>query len=130
MTISCAILAPINGNLSLDDKINSFTGSSNYFLVMLSLVLVIFLVYITTRLLSRTKLGGQGSNNIQVIERLFLSSDKMLIIIKIGDEYLLLSQDKTGIKLMRKLENFTPMDKEAGMKFSDVLGKIKMNKGN
>ncbi len=101
---------------------------SSYYLVILSLVMFVVLAYVTSILIKRSKLGGKGKN-IHVIERFYLSADKILMIIKVGEVYYLMSYDKTGMKMMDKLENFTPNELESTQtKFSDLLEKVKLNK--
>ncbi|MBI9011931.1 MAG: flagellar biosynthetic protein FliO [Clostridiales bacterium] len=115
MSISCAILTP--------------TFDSSYFLVILSLTMFIALAYVTTVILKRSKLSGGKGRNIHVVERFYLSADKILMIVLVGEVYYLMSYDKTGMKLMDKLENFTPNEAEINqIKFSDLLEKVKTNK--
>lgn len=101
---------------------------SSYYLVILSLAMFIALAYITTVLLKRSRYVGKG-RNIHVVERFYLSPDKMLFIVQIGEQYYLMSSDKHGMKMMDKLENFTPSNQEETQaKFSDLLTKARMNK--
>jgi flagellar biogenesis protein FliO len=115
MSISCAILAP--------------NYESSYYLIMLSLLLVVILAYLTTRFLAKARQGVSRGKNMAVIERLYLSADKHLLIVSVGDEYVLMSQDKSGLKLVKTLENFEPQVLEQNpMKFGDILDKFKNNK--
>ncbi len=115
MSISCAIVTP--------------TFDSSYFLVILSLAMFIALAYVTTVILKKSKLSGGKGRNIHVVERFYLSADKILMIVLVGEVYYLMSYDKTGMKLMDKLENFTPNEAETNQtKFSDLLEKVKTNK--
>ncbi|MCH4888734.1 hypothetical protein EZV73_14160 [Acidaminobacter sp. JC074] len=100
---------------------------SSYYLVILSLAMFIALAYITTVLLKRSRYVGRG-RNIHVIERFYLASDKILLIVQVGSEYYFMSYDKNGMKMMDKLENFTPtIQEQTQTKFSDLLSS-KMNK--
>jgi len=100
---------------------------SSYYLVILSLAMFIALAYITTVLLKRSRYVGKG-RNIQVIERFYLASDKILLIVQVGSDYYFMSHDKHGMKMMDKLENFTPnKDEQTQARFSDLLTS-KMNK--
>jgi flagellar biogenesis protein FliO len=116
MSISCAILAP--------------NYESSYYLIMLSLLLVGILAYLTTRFLAKTRQSASRGKNMAVIERLYLSADKHLLIVSVGDEYVLMSQDKSGVRMIKTLENFQPQEVDQNpMKFSDILDKFKNNKG-
>lgn len=115
MSISCAILAP--------------NYESSYYLIMLSFLFVLLLAYFTTRWLSKSKISGSKGRNIHVVERMFLSSDKQLLIVQVGEEYILMSQDKSGLKFIEKLIDFQPViGQETSVKFSDILDKLKNNK--
>lgn len=111
MTISCAILAP-----------NYLTG---YVTVIFVFILVITLAFISTRWLSNSRFSASRGKQMRVIERLYLAADKMLLIVLVDDTYYLMSQDKTGIKFIDVLENFTPQEAKQENKFSDILEKFK-----
>lgn len=101
---------------------------SSYYLVILSLAMFIALAYITTVLLKRSKFVSKG-RNIHVIERFYLAADKILMIVQIGEVYYLMSYDKSGMRMLDKLDNFTPNTKEeTSTKFSDILKNVKMSK--
>jgi flagellar biogenesis protein FliO len=113
MSISCAILAP--------------NYESGYFLMILSFIFVIALAFITTKWLSNTKFAGVKGKNMRVIERMFLASDKQLLIVEICKVYYLMSLDKTGIKMIDKLDNIPEIQQESNKTFAEVLDKFKIN---
>lgn len=127
MIFSFAILAPVNETNELADSISSYANSSSYYMLLFSVFFVILLAFVTTKWLSKSKYGGQGQN-MKLIERMYIASDKVLLIVQIGEEYYLLSQDKTGIRKIDKLEDFQHNEVQP-QKFSDLLDKIK-NRGN
>jgi flagellar biogenesis protein FliO len=101
---------------------------SSYYLVILSLAMFVALAYISSILIKRSKFVGKG-RNIHVIERFYIASDKMLMIVKVGEIHYLMSSDKNGMNIVDKLENFTPNETEQiQTKFSDILDKVKINK--
>ena len=101
---------------------------SSYYLVILSLAMFIALAYVTTVILKKSRLSGGKGRNIHVIERFYLASDKILLIVQVGSDYYFMSHDKHGMKMMDKLENFTPnKDEQTQARFSDLLTS-KMNK--
>jgi len=96
---------------------------------VLILAMFVALAYVTTLILKRSRLPGGKGRNIQVIERFYLATDKILMIVLIGETYYLMSHDKTGLKMMDKLEDFTPNEiVESELKFSSILEKVKLNK--
>jgi len=115
MLISYAIIAPSFG--------------SSYYLVILSLAMFVALAYVTTSIVKKSKSNGGKGKNIQIVEKFYLSTDKILMIVLVGEVYYLMSYDKTGLKMMDKLEDFTPNEVvENELKFSSILEKVKLNK--
>lgn len=110
MNFSCAILAP---------------STSNYYAIVMGFLFIILVAYGTTRWLSKSRFSGAKGKNMQVIERMYLASDKMLIIVLIDKTYYLMSQDKVGIKLIDKLQDFQLNENNPETKFSDILEKFK-----
>jgi flagellar biosynthetic protein FliO len=110
MTISCAIVAP-----------NYMT---EYYSVMFAFLVIIIIAWFSTRWLLKGRFNQTGKN-MQVIERMYLSSDKFLMIVLVHDTYYLLSQDKSGIRLIDKLDDFKPQEHIQETKFSDILEKLK-----
>jgi flagellar biosynthetic protein FliO len=98
MTYSCAILAP-----------NYMT---DYYSVMFAFLVIIFIAFFSTRWLLKNRVKGNG-NNMQVVERMYLSSDKFIMIVQVHGTYYLMSQDKNSIRLIDKLENFKPEEKNS-----------------
>jgi flagellar biogenesis protein FliO len=114
--------------MSILKVISTPNVGSSYYLVILSLAMFIALAYITTVLLKRSKFVSKG-RNIHVIERFYLAADKILMIVQVGEVYYLMSYDKSGMKMLDKLDDFTPMMKEETQtKFADILKTAKMNK--
>lgn len=114
--------------MSILKVISTPNVGSSYYLVILSLAMFVALAYITTVFLKKSKFVSKG-RNIHVIERFYLAADKILMIVQVGEVYYLMSYDKSGMKMLDKLDDFTPMMKEETQtKFADILKKAKMNK--
>lgn len=113
--ISCAYIAPSN--------------SANIYVLFISFVFILFLAFITTKLLVRSKLIGLNTKNIKIIEQIVLSNDRRLLIVSVNDEYYFLSSDKNNINLLDKLEGFSPMlvDGKSKVRFSEVFERISNN---
>jgi len=108
----------------------SFQPSFQYYSVVISFILVLGLAFFTTKWLAKGKLKTMEGKNIQVIERVYLGADKQLLIVQVGDQYLLLSQDKSGVRKIETLTDFTPSEVEEPQKFADLLDRIRKNKGS
>lgn len=111
MTFSCAVLAP--------------NYSASYYVVLISFFGILTLAYFTTKWLSRMKFNNQRGKNMQVVERLHLAADKLLLIVMVDEAYYLMAQDKSGVKLIDKLEDFKPEATQQDTRFSDLLNKIR-----
>lgn len=107
-----------------------FQPSRGYYGLVFAFIFVLVLAYFSTRWLAKNRSKSMDGQNIQVIERVYLSTDKQLLIVKVGIQYFLMSQDKSGLKMMHELTNFTPCVSEEPQKFADFLDKFKNNKGN
>ncbi len=106
--------------------------SSIAFLYLLVLVLLIVLYLVSRKLIQRGRFTKKTNSNIEIIERFYISADKTLLIIRVGDEYLLLSYDKNGMNFLKTLEHFIPDQKaENKEKFQDLLnGVVKKDKSD
>lgn len=127
MLFSCAILARLNETSDLKESFSNYSNMTSYYVLVFAVLFVILLAFATTKWLARSRYGG-GGQNMKLIERMYIASDKVLLIVEVSGRYYLLSQDKTGIKKIDQLENFEPKTAEV-QKFSDILDKIK-NRGN
>jgi flagellar biogenesis protein FliO len=99
-----------------------------YYSTILAFLFVLGLAFYSTKWIAKSKARTMQGKNIQVVERLFLSTDKHLLIVKVGEVYYFLSQDKSSIRSIDKLENFIPQTEEETQKFSYFLDKIKKNR--
>lgn len=100
----------------------------NYYGTILAFLFVLGLAFYSTKWIAKSKAKTMSGKNIQVIERVFLSTDKHLIIVKVGQAYYFLSQDKNGIRSIDRLEGFIPQTDEETQKFTYFLDKFKNNR--
>lgn len=100
---------------------------SNIYMLSFSFILIVFLAYITTRILVKSKVIGIKGKNIKVVEQVVLSNDKRLLIVSLNNKYYFLSSDKNNINLLDKLEEFSPIvdDGQSMVRFSEVFERIK-----
>ncbi len=66
--------------------------------------LVLFLIYFFLRILLR-RLGPSLSieSRISIVERVMISPRVFLLVVRVGDEYFLLSSSATGVTLLKEL---------------------------
>jgi len=66
--------------------------------------LVLFLIYFFLRILLR-RLGPSLSSEsrISIVERVMISPRVFLLVVRVGDEYFLLSSSATGVTLLKEL---------------------------
>ncbi len=113
--------------------INKVALVSNYssiaFVYILVFILLIALYLLSRKLIQINKLTKKFSKNIEIVEKFYLSADKALLIVKVSDEYLLLSSDKTGTSLIKELKDFVPNEKEDSKKDFQSFLKNAVKKG-
>jgi len=102
----------------------------SYYGLVFAFAFVLFLAYISTKLIAKNRLNSMEGRNIEVVERVYLSTDKQLLIVKVGNQFFLMSQSKSDIKFMHELTNFTPSVSNEPQKFAYFLEKFKNNKGS
>ncbi len=87
--------------LLTQDSFSPFAKAVSY---LIAVLFVLFLAYISTRILGRAKLGKIKGNQIQLIDKFFISSDKVLLLVKIGNNFYFIGSDKTGMRLLDNLK--------------------------
>lgn len=95
--------------------------------------LVVLMAYLTTRLVSKGYMRGLKSGEFELIDKLILSPDKSLALVKLiaEDKYYLLAMDKAGLHVIDKLDHMelrraelgaaSPLEKKS---FKDILNKL------
>ena len=111
-------------------------------LPLLGIILVLLLVmggcYLFTRWAAAGLGGslGRGSARMQVVERLPLSRDQALLVVRLGERYLLLGSSAAGIALLAELTEeegalwapaAEPTEKP-GMDFRELVRKLREKK--
>lgn len=101
--------------------------------LLLILVFVLFLTYFVTKWVAVYQKGQLRGRNLQVIETLRLTNNKLIQIVKAGDEYLVVAIGKDEIHLLTRLTDEQleklPANDSGGElpvgNFKDVLEKMK-----
>ncbi|QSZ26598.1 flagellar biosynthetic protein FliO [Aceticella autotrophica] len=82
-----------------------FTGTLFNIIWFLAIfVFILFMAYFVTKILNQKTLSYTKSNNMQVIEHIFLGHDKNLYIVKVGSEYILIGVTSSNINYIKKIK--------------------------
>ncbi|MCI8372765.1 MAG: flagellar biosynthetic protein FliO [Lachnospiraceae bacterium] len=116
----------IAADSSLDNFLR-FLASLGIFLFVLALA------YFVTRWIGNYQKFQLKSRNIQVIETMRIANNKYVQIVKVAEEYLVISIAKERIELLTKLDekNINALhipDEKHTETFQDILKKLKANK--
>lgn len=118
MMPACITLAAI----TVSDQFNPLTGLM-YILVFGG---VLGMAYWTTRWVSKSY-GRTYGTQIRIIDRLPIGTDRNFLMVRIGETHYFLYQDRNGVRLLDKLEAFTPeqlTQEEPTQAFRDIFEKI------
>lgn len=89
---------------------------------------ILFLAYVTTKYFASRAGKITNGKYMHIVETLFLGKDKYLHLVKVGNEFILVSSSPKGIELLEKvtIENYEEsMEKE--QKFSTFKNILKNN---
>jgi flagellar protein FliO/FliZ len=105
-------------------------GIVQLLVAMLMFLFVLFLCYLTTKFLGNYQKSIMGKGNIEVIEAKRLSNNKLIEIVKIGNEYFVLGISKDNISMIGKVNPEDIKRNEVsstniGESFSQIFEKIK-----
>lgn len=99
------------------------------FLTLFSVILILFLSYWFTKYIGTKTMKIRASGHMQIVDRLSISQDKSIVILKVEKKYYLLSLSQSGIHLIKELDDidehtFQDMEVMHGKKeydFKDVF---------
>lgn len=89
------------------------TSSLSIFLYVAAICAIVLLAYLTTRFVAGAYSFGMKSKHIHILERASLGADKALFLLRLNDKVYLLSSDKSGIRLIDKLDSDNFAEDEA-----------------
>lgn len=73
-----------------------------YFIFMTAVILGA--AYYVTRFIAKRGLGVSGNKNIKVVESINLGIDKSLLLVKVGEQYMLLGSTQKSISLLAEID--------------------------
>lgn len=80
------------------------------FITFLSVILILFLSYWFTKYIGGKSLGIKSSGHMEIVDRLPVSQDKSIVVLRVQQSYYLLSISQNGVGLIKELENVSELD--------------------
>ena len=91
------------------------------FFTFLAVVLILFLSYWFTKYIGVRAMKNRNSRHMQIVDRLSISQDKSILVLKVEKNYYLLSLSQSGLSLIKELEN---IDEDAFQDMPEMQGKM------
>lgn len=96
-----------------------------YFLLVFGII--ISLAYFATRMIGRRVPGGTGKY-MRIVDTLYMGAERALVIVKVKDEYLLMSSSGRGIEIIKELEGFKEAPAHSESTFEEYLNSYRRQK--
>lgn len=122
-----------NGQLFLEN-----TTTQSGYLLIIAIFFVVSLI-VVSKLISKKSVFVNRSKYMEVLDRISISGDKQLIIVRVLDEFYVLSLAQNSITLIQKLssdkidiqqQDSKNLNIQSFTSFSDFLSSIKNKKNN
>lgn len=84
-------------------------------IALVSLVIVLYLIYFTAKYLSK-KVTYKKGGLMRIVDVLPLSSDSLLIIVKIANKFILLGKTQKNITFLKEFDKSELIENEEGFK--------------
>jgi flagellar biogenesis protein FliO len=107
---------------------------SSYLRLFIYFPLVILLIVVVSRFItSRFTPSQQRGDRIYIVERAVIAPKTLLLVVRVGDEYILLSSGPGGVVFLKELgregEEYTwPVEEESNtklVKFEDIITSLR-----
>lgn len=85
---------------------SSLGGIFGTFYIIFMAAIVLFLAYVATRLVGSKYMKNLKGKNIRVVESISIGIDKVLYLVKIGNQYFLISASGKNINFLSQVEPF------------------------
>lgn len=113
----------------------SINGIVQFIVALLMLVLVLVLCYFTTRFIANYQKGVSGKGNIEILEVKNIGGNKLIEIVRIGEDYFAIGVGKDNVTLISKVNKESLVyehqeQTKMGDSFSQILEKLKKTKDN
>lgn len=109
--------------------LTGINGIAQLITVAVLFILVLALTYFTTHFVGRYQKGQLSGNNIQVIDMLRLSQNKLVQIVRVGEKYFAVAVCKDTVTLLGEIDGDKLVIKEQGtasnMEFENLLKRFR-----
>lgn len=109
--------------------LTGINGIAQLITVAVLFILVLALTYFTTRFVGRYQKGQLSGNNIQVIDMLRLSQNKLVQIVRVGEKYFAVAVCKDTVTMLGEIDGDKLVIKEQGtasnMEFENLLKRFR-----
>ena len=109
--------------------LTGINGIAQLITVAVLFILVLALTYFTTRFVGRYQKGQLSGNNIQVIDMLRLSQNKLVQIVRVGEKYFAVAVCKDTVTLLGEIDGDKLVIKEQGtasnMEFENLFKRFR-----
>ncbi|MDD6807460.1 MAG: flagellar biosynthetic protein FliO [Oscillospiraceae bacterium] len=85
---------------------------------MIAIIAILYLTYLASKFVSKKYSQTSSGGSIQIVERMGLAQDKMLVIARVDGEYLLLGVANNSISILKELKDYEPPKNESQENFS------------
>jgi flagellar biogenesis protein FliO len=93
---------------------------SVYFLIVFGII--ILLAYYSTRVLGK-KVSKNSGKYMKIVDTLFMGNDRTLVIVRIKEDFLLMSTSARGVEIIKELDGFSEDLTGVQDDFDDYLSK-------
>ncbi len=104
-------------------------GIIQLLVAILMFAFVIFLCYYTTKFVARYQKNVMSKGNIEILEAKRISNNKLIEIVRIGEEYFAIGVSKDNITMLTKVNKDTLLietpEESKNDSFSQILDKVK-----
>lgn len=86
---------------------------------LIAIIAILFLTYLACQYISKNMTLKSAGGSIQILERIALTQDKLLVIARVEDKYYLMGV-ADSIEILKELDDYTPP--KADMNVPDISG--------
>ncbi len=109
--------------------LTGINGIAQLFTVAVLFVIVLVMTYFTTRFIGNYQKGHLSGNNIQILDTVRLSQNKLIQIVRTGDKYFAIAVCKDTVTLLGELDGdsivVSPQNKVTDEKFENILNRFR-----
>ncbi len=103
---------------------------------LILVILILYLAYFVSKNIGRVPMINNQASNMQVIDRISVGQDRMLLIVKVAQNYYLMASSQNSITILKELNQEDLVIKKTEplaiekLDFKDILDKFKKGDTN